>query len=99
MANYLFLYTGGSPPASEAEGQKVMAAWMSFFNRMGDRIVDGGTPLGDRQGVAGTAPTGATGYSILRADSLAEAVSYTEDHPHILSGGGIEVIETVPVQM
>mgnify|MGYP003596703998 CR=1 FL=1 len=99
MANYLFLYTGGTPPASEAEGQKVMAAWMGYFGRMGDRIVDGGAPLGERQVVAGAAPSGATGYSIIRADSLAEAVSYTEGHPHLLSGGHIEVIETVPVQM
>ena len=29
MTNYLLIYHGGTMPASEEEGQKVMAAWMS----------------------------------------------------------------------
>ena len=99
MANFLLLYTGGSPPASPEEGKKVMQRWMEYFGRMGDAIVDGGTPLGDRQQLAGAPVSGATGYSIIRADSLADAVKACDNHPHIASGGRIEVIETNPIQM
>jgi hypothetical protein len=99
MANFLFLYTGGNPPASAEEGQKVMQAWMSYFGRMGDKIVDGGAPLGERRSVSGAPASGASGYSIMKADSLEQAVAYCDGHPHIASGGKIEVIETVPIGM
>ena len=99
MANFLLLYTGGNPPASQAEGEKVMAAWMAYFGRMGDRIVDGGAPLGDRQSIDGAPASGASGYSIIKADSLADAVAGVEGHPHMASGGKVEVIETNPIVM
>ena len=99
MAKFLYLYTGGSPPASQEEGKKVMEAWMAYFGRMGPKIVDGGAPLGGRQSVAGAPSSGASGYSIIQADSLAEAVSLTDGHPHLMSGGAIEVLETVPIPM
>ena len=95
MANFLLLYTGGNPPASQAEGEKVMA----YFGRMGDRIVDGGAPLGDRQSIDGAPASGASGYSIIKADSLADAVAGVEGHPHMASGGKVEVIETNPIVM
>ena len=99
MAKFLYLYLGGSPPADAAEGEKVMQAWMAYFGRMGDRIVDGGAPLGGRVSVSGAPPSGASGYSIITADSLADAVSLTDGHPHLASGGTIEVLETLPIPM
>ena len=42
MGKFLYIYTGGSPPADREAGEKVMQAWMAYFGRMGDRIVDGG---------------------------------------------------------
>jgi hypothetical protein len=72
---------------------------MEYFGRMGDKIVDGGAPLGERQQLAGAGQSGANGYSIIKADSLADAVALCENHPMIASGGKIEVIETNPIQM
>jgi hypothetical protein len=99
MGKFLYIYTGGSPPADREAGERVMQAWMAYFARMGDRIVDGGAPLGARQSVAGAPTSGANGYSLIKADNLEEAVSLTEGHPHLMSGGGIEVLETVPIDM
>ena len=46
MANkYLFLYSGGNPPKSEAEGKAVMSAWMAWFGKVGPNVVDGGAPF------------------------------------------------------
>ena len=99
MAKFLYLYAGGNPPADQEAGKKVMEAWMAYFGRMGPKIVDGGAPLGARQSVAGAPASGASGYSIIQADSLAEAVKLTDGHPHLMSGGSIEVLETVPIPM
>jgi hypothetical protein len=99
MAKFLYLYSGGAPPADEEAGKKVMEAWMAYFGRMGPKIVDGGAPLGARHSVGGAPASGASGYSIIQADSLGEAVRLTEGHPHLMSGGAIEVLETVPIPM
>jgi hypothetical protein len=99
MAKYLLLYTGGRPPADAAEGEKVMGAWMAWFGKLGDRIVDGGAPLGDRRAVSGAAASGVGGYSIINAANLDEAVALTNGHPHLAVGGAIEVLETQPISM
>jgi hypothetical protein len=97
MAKFVYLYFGGSAPSSPEDGKKVMDAWMSYFGRMGEKITDGGAPLGQRKSVSGNAVSGATGYSIITAASLDEAVSFTKGHPHLMSGGSIEVIEAMPI--
>ena len=99
MTKFLYLYFGGTPPKSPEDGKKVMDAWMAWFGNMGDKVVDGGAPLGARKSVSGNTASGATGYSIVNAASLDEAIAFTKGHPHLLSGSSIEVCETVPVGM
>jgi hypothetical protein len=98
MKKFLFLYMGGMETKSPEDGKKIMEAWMAWFGRVGDKVVDGGAPLGSRKTV-GTGTTGVTGYSLINADSLEAAIKLTDNHPHIMSGGSIEVCETVPVNM
>jgi hypothetical protein len=97
MTRFLYIYTGGNPPASPEEGRKVMEAWMAYFAKMGPRMVEGGAPLGARQSVGGAAASGASGFSIMEAADLAEAVSLTDGHPHLAAGGAIEVLESLPI--
>jgi hypothetical protein len=99
MAKFLYLYMGGNPPASPEAGEKIMQAWRAYFGKMGDRIVDGGAPLGGRVSVSGAPTSGPNGYSIIAADDLADAVSLTDGHPHLDAGGSIEVLETMPIPM
>ena len=95
---YLFLYSGGNPPKSEAEGKAVMSAWMAWFGKVGPNVVDGGAPFAPgAKTVGGASPSHASGYSIIMADSLGDAVALTDGHPHIASGGGIEVFEIAPM--
>jgi hypothetical protein len=76
MTNYVLLYKGGGVPATEEKQQQVMAAWNDRFGQVGQAMVDGGNPFGPSRSVApdGTvsdnAPSGMTGYSIVKADSL-----------------------------
>ena len=46
MPKYIFAYHGGGMPETEEEGKRVMAAWGAWMESMGDKLVDGGNPVG-----------------------------------------------------
>jgi hypothetical protein len=101
MANYLLVYHGGSQPEDEAAGKAVMDAWMGWFGRLGSAVVDGGNPTSQTKvissdgSVADGGPQSPTGYSVLRAESLDEAVALAKGCPHLAAGGMVEVSETI----
>jgi hypothetical protein len=105
MANFLLLYTGGGMAESPAEQEAVMAAWNAWFGKIQSSIVDAGNPFTPHaksvsgNGTVSDGPVGelATGYSIIKADSLDAAVSLAKDCPALQSGGKITVYETFPV--
>jgi hypothetical protein len=97
MGKYVLVYKGGSIPQSEEEQQRVMAAWTAWFGTLGDAVVDIGTPFGASSAVNGGSTSGLTGYSIISADSLDDAVAKAKGCPIFEggSGGGVEVYETI----
>jgi hypothetical protein len=102
MANFLLLYTGGGMPEGEAEQAKVMQSWMDWFTYLGEAVVDSGNPTSpevkniDGNGKITDGPVGAmvTGYSILKANNLEQAVKMAKGCPNIQSGGQVTVYET-----
>lgn len=99
MANYVLVYHGGSMPESPEEGAKVMQAWNAWFAQLGDKVVDGGNPASRTKRIASDGsvsddPTGPSGYSIIKADSLDEAVSLAKGCPVLAGGSAIQVVET-----
>jgi hypothetical protein len=105
MANYLLLYSGGSMPQSEAEQAEVMQAWGAWFGSLGSNLVDGGNPFTPAaksiasNGTVSDGPVGtmASGYSVIKADSLDAAVALARQCPVLLGGAQITVYETFPV--
>jgi hypothetical protein len=105
MANYLLLYSGGKMPESEAEQAAVMQAWTNGFGQLGSALVDGGNPTtGKAKTIAsnGTVSDGsklgmASGYSVIKADSLDEAVTMAKGCPVLQGGSSIVVLETFNV--
>ena len=105
MASFVLLYTGGSNPQTEAEQAAVMKAWTEWFGSLGSAVVDGGNPFTPMaksiasNGKVSDGPIGtmATGYSIIKADSLDAAVRIAKGCPQLQSGGQISVYETFPV--
>ncbi len=104
MANFLLVYHGGGMPATEAERNKVMADWGAWFGKLGPAVVDAGNPTAPKaksissdgsvhDGAVGTA---ATGYSILKAESLSQSVELAKACPVLRSGGKISVYEITP---
>jgi hypothetical protein len=105
MANFVLLYVGGGMPETEAEGAAVQKAWETWLGGLGSALVDAGNPFTPvaksiaSNGTISNGPLGtlATGYSIIKADSLDVAVKLAQGCPQLQSGGQISVYETFPV--
>jgi hypothetical protein len=102
MAKYLFVYHGGKQPESKEEQAKVMTAWGQWFGSMGSAVVDGGNPVGKSSTVkssgsvvsnGGANP--ASGYSLIEAPSLDDALTKAKGCPILTAGGSVEVAETI----
>ena len=99
MANYVLVYHGGGMPESQEEGAKIMQAWNDWFHKLGDSLVDGGNPASATRTIATDGsvsddPSGPSGYSILKADSLDAAVELAKGCPVLAGGASIQVVET-----
>jgi hypothetical protein len=105
MTDYLLLYSGGSMPETEADQAVVMGAWDEWSKALGDAVVDLGNPFTPAaksiasDGAVSDGPVGsmASGYSILKANSLDEAVEMSRGCPVLQGGAQITVFETFSV--
>lgn len=108
MTKFLFVYhaptpPADAPPADPTDMEAVMNDWMAWAGRVGDGLLDFGTPLAGGVHVTpeGTSPSSqdVVGYSILEAESMDAALALAEGHPHLSMPGGctIEVHESQPV--
>lgn len=105
MANFVLLYSGGGMPETQAEQAQVMQAWGAWYESLGGALVDGGNPFtpvaksvsSDGTVSDGPAGTMASGYTIIKADSLDAAVEFARHCPVLLGGAQISVFETLPV--
>jgi len=101
MANYLLAFHGGGMPQTEAEQATVMNAWNAWYDKLGEATVDQGNPVGKTKRINSDGSVkparGAkivSGYAIIKADNLDEAVRLASDCPILASGGSVEVGET-----
>ena len=103
MAKYLLAYQGGAMGETPEEQQKQMEAWMNWFGSLGESVVDAGAPFGPASTINSSGAvndggaSGLSGYSIISADSLAEAGTKAKGCPVLTSGGSIEVYESMPM--
>ena len=95
MPNFIVLYRSPLPAADMLNSvtpdqmKEGMKEWQKWVEKCGESLVEMGSPLG--QGVSvgrsGNSPTpaegGVTGYSIIHADTLNEALTLLEGHPHL----------------
>jgi len=87
MKKYLFLYCGYETPT-----QEMMDDWSNWFASIGDKIVDGGSPLGPGRERRHTGTKdlphdseAVSGYSIINAENIDEAEKIAESCPIITS--------------
>lgn len=104
MAKYLYVYHGGgSMPQSKEEVDKVMQAWGGWFGGLGPAVVDGGNPVGKSTTIKNGSvidnggPNPVSGYSIIEAASLDDAVAKAKGCPVHGNGGSVEIAEILPM--
>jgi len=103
MAKFAYLYTGGSMAETPEEQEKVMQAWGAWFGELGPAIVDGGNPFGASASVladgavTGRGTSGLGGYTLITADSLADATALAKGCPVFADGGSVEIYEALPM--
>jgi hypothetical protein len=101
MFTYLFSYHGGSGMVSDEERERVMAAWGAWLGSLGTAVVDPGNPGGATRVVAADGsvtdggPASPTGYSLITAGSLDDAVAAAKGCPVLVAGGMVEVTEII----
>ncbi len=102
MSKYLFVYHGGENPESQEEVAEVMDAWGQWLGSMGSSVIDGGNPVGISATVqsngsvvnnGGDNP--ASGYSLVEASDLNEALIKAKGCPVLSAGGTVEVAEAI----
>ena len=105
MAKYLFVYHGGSVPESEEEVARVMDAWGQWMGSLGGDLIDGGNPVGmsttvqsDGSVVSDGGSNPASGYSLIEAASLDDAVGKAKGCPILAAGGSVELAEAFDMQ-
>lgn len=90
MTTFLFSYRmpeGYVPGRPDAVG-----TWMSYFDTLGDHLLDAGNPVFESGSVGRCGPgTTLGGYSMVEAEDLESALVLAQGSPGLGEGGGVEV--------
>jgi len=101
MAQYILVYLGGEHPANPEEGQKHFAKYQQWLASLGDALVSPAIPFKDTHTVHpnGEVEPGTTsamsGLSIIKSDSMEEAVKIAQSCPFLEINGTLEVSELI----
>ena len=102
MGIYMLLYRGGRLPETGEETEAVTGAWGTWLAEIGEALVDGNpfTPNAKTlspDGDVSDGPVGpmASGYSLIKAGSMDEAVEMAKGCPAKLSGASISIFEVM----
>ena len=100
MSQFVLMFHGGASPEKPSEAE--MARWMAWFGELGDAAVSMGSPFGASATIAsdgtpseGSGPDPATGYTVIEAPNLHDAVVLAKGCPGLSSGGSVKLYEAV----
>ena len=98
MAKFVLMFHGGETP--EQPSPEVMDRWMAWFATLGDAVIDMGSPFSGSATIAsdGTPSPGAgsdpaTGYTVIEAAHLHDAVVLAKGCPGLVGGGSVKLYE------
>lgn len=110
MKKFLVLYSAPAEAmammANATDEQKMegMKPWMAWQEKMGEHLLEMGSPLMhghqvNPDGSGGNSSNDITGYSMVQAPNIDEAKSMLKDHPHLawFPGCSINVHECMPM--
>jgi hypothetical protein len=107
MAKFIYLYRGPATPMSELtpdEGAERRAAFGAWMEKVGEALIDVGSPFGTSASVRNDGTEGTAGdligYTIIEADDLAAAKALTDGLPFLSNSDGksaVEIFELLPM--
>jgi len=104
LKKFVFTYYGEPSFTRPEDGQKHMAEWGKWVKTLGTAMTDPGVPLKPAKSVSskgvqgGGGPNRLTGYSVVQARSIEEAIEMAKSSPH-LNFGTIDVAEVMEMSM
>lgn len=89
-----FVFTYRMPNGFSGGGAEAFQIWSRWFEEMGQHVVDAGEPVvrNERLGEFGS-DSKLVGYSLIRAESLEQALELAKGCPTLSAGGGVEIGE------
>lgn len=106
MSKFILLYNGPATPMDmidDEKKKKMQMDWKNWMDGVGSALTDMGSPMGNGRSVVDDGSTGKvlelSGYSIVEADNIDEAVKLVDGHPFLVDKSGkfsVEVFELYP---
>ena len=99
MSKFIYIFRGGMPDTPEA-GQKMMTDWNNWLDGMGEAVAERGAALGkssfiDADGNEAAAGDPVSGYMVVEAADLTDALRHAKACPIFSAGGTIEVAQAL----
>jgi len=101
MPQYIFVYLGGEYPTSPEEGQKHFQKYQQWLHSLGDAVLSPAIPFKDTHTVepdGSTSPgsmSAMSGMSIIKMNSMEEALAAAQACPFLEIKGALEVSEMI----
>lgn len=101
MPQYIITYLGGDQPASPDEGRAHFARYQQWLSSLGDAVVQPMVPCKHTHTIkpGGEVTRGSSvsmsGYTIIQAKSIEQALGYAQACPFLEINGALEVAELV----
>ena len=101
MPQYMITYLGGNQPSTPEEGKQHFEKYKAWLASLGDSAISPANPLKNTNTVNsdGTVTTGSTttmsGYTVVEADSIEDALEMAKACPFLDIGGSLEVSELI----
>lgn len=101
MPEFIFVYHGGTAPASEEDAAREMALWEAWFAELGDAVVIPGNPAGKSKTVSAAGiedhggPNPISGYTVVSGADIDAATAMASSCPLVKDGSGS--VEVAPI--
>ncbi|MCU7844567.1 MAG: YciI family protein [Candidatus Thiodiazotropha sp. (ex Monitilora ramsayi)] len=99
MPAYMITYLGGNHPSNPEEGKRHFAKYQAWLQDLGEAAISPANPLKNTRvvkpdgSVSDGSATSMSGFTIIKADSLAAAIEIARACPFLEIGGSLEVSE------
>ncbi len=103
MKTFILVYYGQPEFKSAEEAKRHQGLWMEWAKKLGPAIIQPGNPAKPGKMVStgevrNTDQHAFSGFTLIQAESLEEAVAYTQNCPFVTDGGMMSVHETVTMK-